>query len=165
VNEKGYTLAVRFGGNAAVVDRYAKEVGGNIVEGAGQQVFWDGVIQYSQRFLQKFPDGAVIRISSTLMQLPEVLKEITATKYAPFLSRAATGVTYAYFNRTDAAIPWMSNAKKYPWRCVMEFSPESKKPGLNLWPAPGDDFGMMKNVKRMFDPRNLLNHGRLYRLI
>jgi FAD/FMN-containing dehydrogenase len=24
---------------------------------------------------------------------------------------------------------------------------------------------MMKNVKRMFDPKNLLNHGRLYRLI
>jgi len=165
LGERGYILAVQFGGNAAVVERYAREVGGAIREGAKQKEFWDSVIQYSQRFLQKFADGTVVRISSTLTQLPEVMAAIRATQHAPAIARAATGVTYAYFNRTDAAVKWLSTVKAQPWRCLMEFSPETKKQGLDLWPAPGDDFGMMKKVKQMFDPRNLLNHGRLYRLI
>jgi glycolate oxidase FAD binding subunit len=161
IGKHGFVLAVQFGGNAAVVERYAREVGGTILDGARQQSFWDGVIHYSQRFLEKFHDGTVVRISTTLTQLPEVLNSLNA----PAVARAATGVTYAYFNRTDAAVKWFGSVKQRPWRCVMEFSPEAKKDSLDLWPAPGDDFGMMKSVKRMFDPRNLLNHGRLYRLI
>jgi glycolate oxidase FAD binding subunit len=157
----GYLLAVQFGGNAAVVDRYVREVGGTILEGPKQHGFWDGLIQHSPRYVEKFADGIVVRISATLTQLPEVLTSLDT----PSISRAATGVTYAYFNRADAAVKWLGAVKQRPWRCVMEFSPESKKESLDLWPAPGDDFGMMKSVKRMFDPRNLLNHGRLYRLI
>jgi FAD/FMN-containing dehydrogenase len=45
---------------------------------------------------------------------------------------------------------------------VIEFSAESVKPNLTLWPEPGGDFAIMKEVKRMFDPGNLLNRGRLY---
>ena len=33
------------------------------------------------------------------------------------------------------------------------------------WPSPGGDFEIMKRVKHLFDPGNLLNRGRLYRLI
>jgi glycolate oxidase FAD binding subunit len=165
LGERGFALAVQFGGNEAVVSRYARELGGTLLEGERQLNFWDSVIQYSQRFIKKFGDGSVVRISSTLTQVPEVLALIQQAKHAPAIARAATGVTYAYFNRTDAAVKWLSTVEGRPWRCVMEFTPDSKKDGTTLWPTPGDDFGMMKNVKRMFDPKNLLNHGRLYRLI
>ncbi len=165
VGVSGFTLAVQFGGNEAVVGRYAREIGGSLLEGERQQSFWDNVIGYSERFLKKFADGSVVRISSTLTQLPEVLAAIQEARHAPAIARAATGITYVYFNRTDAAVKWLNTIKPRPWRSVIEFSPDGKKEGLNLWPVPGDDFGMMKNVKRMFDPKNLLNHGRLYRLI
>jgi glycolate oxidase FAD binding subunit len=165
MGEKGFVMAVQFGGNHAVVSRYAREIGGSLLEGERQHHFWDTVIHYSQRFLKKFADGSVVRVSSTLAQLPEVFAAIHDARHAPAIARAATGVTYAYFNRTDAAVKWLSSIKSRPWRSVLEFSPDGKKESLNLWPAPGDDFGMMKNVKRMFDPKNLLNHGRLYRLI
>ena len=161
MGRRGYLLAVQFGGNAAVVQRYAREIGGTILEDGPQKSFWDIVTQYSPGFLDKFPDGTVVRISTTLTQLPEVL----AVLDAPAISRAATGVTYAYFTRTEAAVKWLALMKAKPWRCLMEFSPAAKKDTLDLWPSPGDDFGMMKNVKRMFDPQNLLNHGRLYRLL
>ncbi len=161
MGEKGYILAVQFGGNEAVVDRYAREVGGDLLEGSRQKSFWDSVVHFSQRFLEKFADGSVVRISTTLTELREVLTALDV----PAITRAATGITYAYFNRTDAAVKWLGVTKQHPWRCLIEFSPEAKKDALTLWPAPGDDFGMMKNVKHMFDPRNQLNHGRLYRLI
>jgi FAD/FMN-containing dehydrogenase len=31
-----------------------------------------------------------------------------------------------------------------------------------LWPEPGNDFDLMMQVKRLFDPGMLLNKGRLY---
>jgi glycolate oxidase FAD binding subunit len=161
IGERGYILAVQFGGNAAVVQRYSREVGGTVLEGAKQKSFWDHVIHFSQRFLEKFTDGSMVRVSTTLTELREVL----AVLEVPAIARAATGIAYAYFNRTDAAVKWLGAAKQHPWRCLIEFSPEAKKDTLTLWPSPGDDFGMMKSVKHMFDPRNQLNHGRLYRLI
>ena len=51
------------------------------------------------------------------------------------------------------------------WKAVIEFAPDDTRSKLELWPAPGADFEMMKKVKHMFDPGNLLNRGRLYRLI
>jgi FAD/FMN-containing dehydrogenase len=45
---------------------------------------------------------------------------------------------------------------------VIEYAPEAVKATLDLWPNPGNDFPMMKKIKQMFDPKNLLNMGRLY---
>jgi glycolate oxidase FAD binding subunit len=161
IGERGHILAVDFGGNAAVVARYARELGGTILEGAAHESFWKTVVEYPQRFAEKFTGGAMVRVSSTLTQLREVLTALNT----PAIARAANGVTYAYFSRTDAAVKWINNSRQRPWKCIIELSPEAEKDHIDLWPAPGDDFGMMKRVKQMFDPRNLLNHGRLYRLI
>ena len=53
-------------------------------------------------------------------------------------------------------------AVKKGWKGVVEFSAESARQNLTLWPEPGGDFAIMREVKRMFDPENLLNRGRLY---
>ena len=54
------------------------------------------------------------------------------------------------------------NGGKNGWKAVIEFAPETAKADLDLWPAPGGDFEIMKKVKHMFDPHHLLNRGRLY---
>lgn len=161
LGEQVSTLAVQFGGNAAVVARYAKELGGTLLEGEAQQRFWNGVIDYSRHFMEKYPKGAVVRVGSTLMQVKEVLGALKV----PAISRAANGVTYAHFATTKGAEAWIQSVRERPWKCLIEYSPEGDKKGAELWPSSGDDFGMMKNIKQMFDPQNLLNHGRLYRLI
>jgi FAD/FMN-containing dehydrogenase len=48
------------------------------------------------------------------------------------------------------------------FKTVIEFSPQECKHSLELWPAPGGDFEIMRRVKNLFDPSNLLNRGRLY---
>ena len=106
--------------------------------------------EFTPKFLEVLPEGTVVRISSTLSQLKTIMHNLDV----PLISRAGSGVTYAYFSSPEEAI--------LPGKGVIEFAPESKKTKLDLWPEPGTDFGMMKKVKNMFDPKNLLNVGRLY---
>jgi FAD/FMN-containing dehydrogenase len=48
------------------------------------------------------------------------------------------------------------------WKAVIEFAPEERKRALDLWPGPGPDLELMRRIKGLFDPANLLNRGRLY---
>ena len=80
----------------------------------------------------------------------------------PGHAHAASGVVRGWFTRPDAAARWVAEAVKRGWKVVVEFSSESARPNMTLWPEPGGDFAIMKEIKRMFDPENLLNPGRLY---
>lgn len=165
INLRGFTLAVQYGGNEPTVERYARELGSfgsaSQLTGPDEQRFWRQIQAGSQRFMEKFTDGAVVRISAPLKQLGEVLASLDV----PVLARAGTGVSYAYFSRSDAAVKWLNSPRGKQWPCVIEFSPEADKERIDLWPSPGTDFAMMKKVKQLFDPKNLLNNGRLYRRI
>ena len=83
----------------------------------------------------------------------------------PAVARAGSGVCYGYFERSQGARDWLSSAQKSGCKAVVEFAPDEVRRTFALWPAPGADFEIMKRVKQLFDPRNLLNRGRLYRLI
>ncbi len=69
---------------------------------------------------------------------------------------------YGYFAEAAEAAKWLRNSSGRPAKAVIEFSPEASKPGLELWPSPGGDFEIMRQIKNLFDPANLLNRGRLY---
>ncbi|HEV2201633.1 MAG TPA: FAD-binding protein [Bryobacteraceae bacterium] len=60
------------------------------------------------------------------------MREVAEALNMPFIARAGSGVTYAHYADDPPAV------------------------------AVRDDAEMMKRVKRMFDPENLLNRGRLY---
>lgn len=162
---RGHILAIQYGGNEQVVKRYAEELAAlgaqTLLNGPDEQNFWRRVRNASERFTERFPEGVVVRISAPLQSLEKLLQ----TLEVPVVSRAATGVSYAYFNRADAASKWMNAQRAAPWKFVVEFAPEAEKARMDLWPSPGSDFAMMKKVKQLFDPANLLNHGRLYRLL
>jgi glycolate dehydrogenase FAD-binding subunit len=80
----------------------------------------------------------------------------------PAIARAASGICYGYFENVPAAVAWRRAAEGRGSRAVIEFAPEASKSTLELWPAPGSDFEIMRRVKSLFDPSNLLNRGRLY---
>jgi FAD/FMN-containing dehydrogenase len=80
-------------------------------------------------------------------------------------AHAASGIVRAWFSRPEPASRFLSAAVKRGWKGVVEFSAESARRGLTLWPAPGGDLTIMKRVKQMFDPEGLLNNGRLFGLI
>jgi glycolate oxidase FAD binding subunit len=155
-------LAVEFGGNAAVIERSLKELfaWGEPVEQRPQEAagLWNRVRNFTAAFLEEQKNAAVVRISATLTALREVLEALEV----PAIARAGTGVVYAYFSHPAAAAKWMAaNAR---WTSVMEYTAAAEKDKLELWPAPGSEIEIMRRVKDMFDPHNLLNRGRYYRL-
>ena len=150
----GCVLAVRAGGNAAVIDRYERELREMGSLETGDAKSGAAIQEFTPRFLQARENGAVLRISSTLAQLGEVMSAVNA----PILARAANGVSYAYFDDGAAAAEVAGRTRN----AIIDFASESQKAGLTLWPAPGPDFELMKRIKSMFDPERLLNRGRLY---
>jgi glycolate oxidase FAD binding subunit len=164
-SELGYQqalLAVEFGGNEAIISRCRQELMqcGQMLEQPTEEslVFWSRIRNFTPKFLQKFNTGAVVRISTTL----NGMEEVTNALEQPVIARAGTGVVYAYFSQSKAAAKWMADHSK--WTAVIEYAPVAEKKTLALWPSPGSDIEIMKRVKTMFDPQNLLNRGRYYSL-
>lgn len=159
-----WTLAVRACGNAPAVERCARQPSlEDAVSLAGdtQASFWKQVEEFTPSYLQNHPDGAVVRASCTLKEL----EYLAASFDGPAVARAGSGVCYGYFEQPGAATRWLERTAASPWRPVVEFAAGDQSEGLERWPAPGGDFELMQRVKRLFDPGNLLNRGRLYRLI
>jgi glycolate oxidase FAD binding subunit len=165
LGNSSWLLALRAGGNAAAVERYEREFAnftdGLAFEDERQQTLWRHVENFTPRFLAAHEDGTVVRASCTLKDTEAVMQSFPG----PAVARAGSGVCYGYFERAQAAADWLGGAHGAGSKAVIEFAPEESRRKLNLWPSPGGDFEIMQRVKHLFDPRNLLNRGRLYRLI
>lgn len=158
-----WLLAIRAGGNEATVARYEREMAtlGDAVamEGAEHTSLWRHIENFTLRFLLRKPEGAVVRASCTLKEVERVMASLDTAA----LARAGSGVCYGYFDDLAAAAAWAAAAGANGWKAVVEFAPNERKSEFELWPAPGPDFELMRRVKKLFDPENLLNRGRLYR--
>ena len=148
----GFVLALQFEGDEAVVARCLRETGGD----RAAQDFWPGVREVTTQF----EGGAVIRISTKLTGMTQAFESLDV----PAVGRAGNGVTYACFAQEAAAAAWIA-AHGASFRHVVESAgPEFREQAV-LWQAAASDFEMMKQIKNMFDPRHLLNRGRLFRAI
>jgi glycolate oxidase FAD binding subunit len=165
LGNRAWLLAVCAGGNSAAVDRYERELAplgnGVALDGERHEALWHYVREMTPTFLSQHEHGAVVRVSCTLKEVPSVMQSVPGVS----LARAGSGVCYGYFERTQDAALWLSSAARRGWKGVLEFSPEEWKQDVDMWPAPGGDIELMHRVKKLFDPENLLNRGRLYRRI
>lgn len=161
LGNRAWLLAIRSGGNAAVVDRYERELAelgeGVAFEDSRHGTLWYHVEEFTPQFLEKRPDGAVVRASCTLKELEAVMESFEG----PSVARAGSGVCYGYFEESRAAAAWLAEAARRGWKAVIEYSREDREPN-GLWLSPGGDFAIMQRIKNLFDPSNLLNRGRLY---
>ena len=160
-----WLLAVRTSGTSVAIRRNEEEIahvaGRLAVETECPDTFWPEVRNFTPQFLNRWTDGAVVRVSCTLKDLAAIMESFPG----PVVARAASGVCYGYFGQAEAIAGWFARAKGLGWKAVIEFSPEARKRTLELWPSPGGDFEIMRRIKALFDPSNLLNRGRLYRRI
>jgi FAD/FMN-containing dehydrogenase len=95
--------------------------------------------------------------------MPALLRMVSG----PSISRAGSGVTYIYVSSLAAATPFWKAAAERNWTAVIEFASDEIRSSKELWqqpvtPSRENAFNMMKSVKQMFDPANLLNSSRLY---
>lgn len=165
IGNEAWTLALRAGGNAAVMDRYEHELSalaeGVALDESQHESLWRHLEEFTPAHLGGHPDGAVVRASCTLKEVADVMSSFSG----PAVARAGSGVCYGYFEETPPASAWLADAAARGWKAVIEFAPDERRHTVDLWPAAGGDFEIMRRIKHLFDPQNLLNRGRLYRRI
>jgi glycolate oxidase FAD binding subunit len=155
----GHCLVVRAAGSPAVLDRYGRELDGAAVyEGSVEETLWERIREFVPALLGAAPGCAVVRAAATLA----AIGGITAQAPGPALARAASGVAYLGFPSAEEACRWMASPAAAGASAVLEAGPQQERQRRELWPAPGDDLPLMREMKALFDPRNLLNPGRLY---
>jgi glycolate oxidase FAD binding subunit len=160
----GYVLAVRVGGSAGVLARYARELEpGERLTGGPEANWWKGISDFSAEFIRRQPNGVVLRLSTKLTSTQAVFRLVSG----PCVSHAGSGITYVYLTSWQALPPLWEAAVQNGWSAAVEFAPEEKRMTQDLWllgaaPPRANAFAIMKKVKQMFDPNNLLNRSRLY---
>jgi glycolate oxidase FAD binding subunit len=164
LGSNGFVLAVRAGGSRKVLARYAKELdGAERLAGDEEATWWRNVSEFSADFLQREPGGIVLRISSTISDVEALLRTISG----PTISRASSGVTYAYLT-SDQQLSSLWKAVNQEGRsAVVEYAPAEIRASRDLWqlndsPRGTDSFDLMRKVKEMFDPHGLLNRSRMF---
>ena len=86
----GFRLLVRAGGNASVLDRYARELPRAQIS---DDLIWDEIREFTPRFLAQHPQGGVVPISVPLMEMRETISKVGV----PVVARAGSGVIYAHY--------------------------------------------------------------------
>src|SRR5665213_1362661 len=136
---KGFLLAMSFAGNEAVIERSnraAEALGiARALTAEEESRFWSALRNVTPKHMEKFRDGAVCRVSATLSDCGEALASVEGPGHA----LAGSGIVRGWFSRPDAAARWLAAAAKRGWNGVVEFSSDSIKPQIVLWPTPGGD--------------------------
>lgn len=138
----GFVLLLQAGGNQPMLNRYARELhDARMFDGEAEHELWTAVREFTPDFVAEHADVRVARVPAKLTETAHLLNLPD-----PVYVRAGTGT--AYIHLADGAAP------KHPY--VFEYG----APGWNG--VFGSDFAMMESVKRLFDPKGILNPGRLY---
>jgi len=183
-----WSVVIAAAGQAAVVDRYAQELGRIAADshaaeflsmGEAQQLpILERIREFPRLALQAEPEAAIFRISilptstpSLLAQLDEVAKRnhmevATLTRasgivYAVFLPEQQSSDSTAYL---AASIPEVFRACAEPGMqasALLEWCPAKIKTSADIvWGPSRPDFELMRRVKNSFDPQNVLSPGR-----
>ncbi len=164
IGSRRYMLLVRAGGTRKVLERYTHELQKcEQLTGPAEEALWQTIREFTPEFLRRQPGGVVLRISTTLTDMPALLKIVSD----PCITRAGAGVTYVYLTSWQGVAALWSIAKTRKWSVVVEFAPDELRNTKELWLEPqcktsAETFAIMKKVKQLFDPQELLNSARLY---
>jgi glycolate oxidase FAD binding subunit len=160
----GFVLAIRAGGSRMVMRRYERELSHcDRLTGRDESDWWAHLREFPADFVRRQPNGVVLRLGTTLSDMGVLLRSISGA----FISRAAAGITYVYLSSWQGVPVFWESAVKNRWSAAIEFAPDECRGTKDLWllrsmGKSDSSFAMMKKIKQMFDPNNLLNRSRLY---
>ncbi len=150
---EGYTLLLQAGGSATLIERYRRELAGaEQLDGEAERKLWASIREFTPDFVAEHAGANVVRVSATLRETAAIF----ASTGAPVVSRAASGVSYLYFDSSQAAREWTARPEAAASRYVFEYGDTASNAVF------GPEFEMMTAVKKLFDPDRILNPGRLY---
>jgi glycolate oxidase FAD binding subunit len=95
----GFRMLVHAGGNAGVLDRFARELpGAQVVD----ESIWEEVREFTPRFLAEHPNGGVVPIATKLTEMCGAMENL----YTPAIARAGSGVVYAHYAENPPPVSW-----------------------------------------------------------
>ena len=165
VGSDSWLLAVRAGGNAAAIDRYERELAATGAtacrsKASARTTSGSAIEEFTPGFLERHPDGAVVRVSCTLKELEAVMASVRG----PGRGARRLGRLLRVLRARPRPRPhgWPTRRGR-GWKAVDRVRARGRaKRTLDLWPAPGGDLEIMRRIKGLFDPATCLNRGRLY---
>jgi len=148
------TLAVAYFGNEALLARCRKEFPtADLLQEQAEGEFWQSVAATTEQFLADHPEGCVIRTVCPLRDMAGCIERLPGT----IVARAGNGVVYTHL-RDAAQAPDALRVRT----SLIEYGPAAENKTLTFWPETDSSFPLMQQIKTMFDPKHLLNRGRLY---
>lgn len=164
LHRRNFAVALRAAGSEEVLKRYRslwQEA--EVLEDGAEEDFWRFVREFAPDHLRRQPDGCVLRVSSSLEAVAQVLAEVTE----PYISRLMNGVSTIVATNWAGATPLVTRFAENRWPAVVEHAPHEIRATRPLWLTPDNApeqnaFRMMESLKAVFDPARLLNRNRLY---
>ena len=128
-----------------------------------QEHLWD--------YVRDFPltsDQLIYRLTVPLSQLAEVMTEVSERKSgdvpARIISDAASGTLWLSVEPGNANMEWFASltslAQERGGHAIIFAAPPRLKENIDVWGAPPSTLPLMRETKRQFDPKGLLNPGR-----
>ena len=126
-----------------------------------------------RRFWDKMRDfplqtGLICRVTVPRASMAEVIQTVHNWSTADFrpeiVSDAVMGIVWISLEVNDLAAQWfpklIAKARAHRGHAIMLAAPTHLKRGIDVWgPAP-PTLSLMREIKRQFDPKGLLNPGR-----
>jgi glycolate oxidase FAD binding subunit len=130
-----------------------------ILLNGNQQVFWDGIRDFP---LQR--DRLVCRITLPRAAMFEFIQKFQMWRAPAIVADAAAGTLwFAYQPKKSTANKFAeleSMAQAQRGHAVLFAAPAELKQGLEVWGSSPLAMSLMREIKRQFDPNELLNPGR-----
>jgi len=95
----GFRLLVQAGGNAGVIDRFARELPDARVE---EESIWEEIREFTPRFLEQNPSGGVVPMAMKLTEMGAAMEKLRVAAIA----RAGSGAIYAHYAENPPAVAW-----------------------------------------------------------
>jgi glycolate oxidase FAD binding subunit len=188
--EKRWCVVVSAAGNARVVERHRKELPAIAMQAKATGLVALGDTMQSMKVaaallgrIREFPSlmqaadsaATIFRIAALPSTIPAIAQRLGALTAHPAMPAAIVirphGLIYfAILPAATDALPSGRLAKvaEAVFRAMIElgasarieFAPTELKRTVNVWGAPRPDFELMRRVKKVFDPENVLSPGR-----
>jgi glycolate oxidase FAD binding subunit len=112
--------------------------------------------------------GVLYRITVPTRSVAEVMAQVEGWSGSGEGPRAVAhvgaGTVYLSLDNDISSMEWLPKladlAKKHQGHVVVVDAPAELKHGIDVWGPPPPSLDLMREIKRRFDPRGILNPGR-----
>lgn len=180
-----WSVVVSFAGDEQVLIRNQREIetltktaGGSSLQSLegvnadAEKRVMNFVTEFPAKALERSPAAAVFKISSLPMEITQLAASIQLIKMRWAAAIRGLGVGYLAILPTDDSEESLRQLKQEcirilglagtpPWHhVVLPWCPPVLKREIDVWGTPPADFAVMKKLKAVFDPGEILSPGR-----